>query len=148
MKYQQVSVEEVLNSPAFEEAVQEYSTYALGHLPKPNPDLDLYRRLGEAGVLFPITAVKDGELAGFSTVVLSPSAHYGKTLAHLETLFVRKQYRQGGTAMHLLEFSEQLAASKGAMAVTVHAPVGSHLGALLRRRYLSTHTVYMLPLQQ
>ncbi len=92
-----------------------------------------YKRLEALGVLHPISALLDGELIGYVTVLASEIPHYGRAIAVTESIFVAKAHRKTGAGLKLLRAAEAKARELGSPVLLVAAPATGDLAAVLPR---------------
>jgi GNAT superfamily N-acetyltransferase len=140
-----ISFVEFYSLPEFENIIWEYtSESALEDMPPINPNIDLYIKLNEAGVLTTLVAFDDDSLIGFANFIMSPNLHYSTTTAVTESFFVKEDYRKTGAGMFLLKEMERLAKEKGAIAFLVSAPTDSKLSAVMdkNKAYKETNKVF------
>jgi GNAT superfamily N-acetyltransferase len=140
-----VSFIEFHSLPEFKNIILEYtSESALEDMPPINPNIDLYIKLNEAGVLNTIVAFEDNYLIGFANLLMSPNLHYSKTIAVTESFFVRENYRKTGAGIFLLKEMENIAKENGAVAFMVSAPTDSKLSSVMdkNKAYKETNKVF------
>jgi GNAT superfamily N-acetyltransferase len=67
--------------------------------------------------------VYDGEVVvGYSVLIVQPNLHYSENVfAHVDIIYVSKQYRKSSIGARLLLATEQLAKDLGASVITHHA---------------------------
>jgi GNAT superfamily N-acetyltransferase len=112
-------------------------------LPVPAIRADDYKRLEAAGVLHPFSALLNGELVGYVTVLASVMPHYCRVIAITESFFVGKAHRRSGAGLRLLDAAERKAAELGSPGLLVSAPFeGSLFKVLPRRGYVETNRVF------
>lgn len=92
-----------------------------------------YKRLEAAGVLHPISALFDGELIGYVTVLVSEIPHYGRSIAITESFFVARAHRKTGAGLRLLRAAEAKARELGSPVLLVSAPPRGDLAEVLPR---------------
>lgn len=118
--------------PNFWALIDEYADEsAMAGLPRPTPNMELYRRLEGIGTLHTLEAINADGLIGFITIVATELPHYGSILAVTESFFVAKAKRASGAGLKLLRDAEAKARALGSPGLGVSAPVGSHLAELL-----------------
>ncbi len=135
-------------APNLAEVLAEYAAESrLPELGAPHAQVQTYRELEAAGVLFPIAAFEGSRLAGMILVLLAPLPHYGVLVGTAESFFVPKSARKRGTGLRLLAEAEGLANELGARALFVSAPHGGTLSCVLPRRgYRHGNDVFIKPL--
>lgn len=86
------------------------------------PDRLKYKQLQELGIINNIV-VYDGEtVVGYSVLVVQPNLHYSDNVfAHVDIIYVSKNYRLSSIGARLLLATEQLAKDLGASVITHHA---------------------------
>lgn len=109
------------------------------------PQRDVYQAMEDIGVLKCFAAFVGYELIGFATVLLPILPHYGRKVATVESIFLRKRYRGGMVGAELMLSIEAMAKENGCSAILYSAPVGGNLEAILSRRprkYKHTNSVF------
>jgi GNAT superfamily N-acetyltransferase len=96
-------------------------------LPPHNPQRKMYEAMERVSVLHTWGAYDDGKLVGFITLVNNVAPHHGAMIGTLESFFVHRYYRKGGTASKLLRAAEAKAKELGAVGVFASAPANSKL---------------------
>ena len=100
-----------------------------------DPDVDNYQRLYERGIVFAVGAFDGESVAGYCAVTVVPHPHNPAVLvAGNDALFVAPAYRNGLTAVRLMQASEAEAKRRGASRFTWHCRAGTPLIATLERR--------------
>ena len=86
------------------------------------PDRLKYKQLQELGIINNIV-VYDGEtVVGYSVLIVQPNLHYSDNVfAHVDIIYVSKNYRLSSIGARLLLATEQLAKDLGASVITHHA---------------------------
>lgn len=126
------TVDAVSNAPNLAELMEEYAAETkIDGLPEPKAKLDLYRRLESVGMLHVFSALIDGELVGFITVLAPEMLHYSAIVAVSESFFVAKAHRHTLAGLKLLKMAETIAKEKGSPVLQVIAPYGGKLFELL-----------------
>lgn len=99
-----------------------------------SPDVEQYRQIEQAGMLFAIIAYDDDEIVGYSINVLSRNLHYSALLVvQNDVLFVGKAHRAGRVGMRLIDMTKAAAAKRGARLMLWHAKEGTPLAGILPR---------------
>jgi GNAT superfamily N-acetyltransferase len=131
-------------SPNFWPLIDEYADEsAMAGLPRPTPNMELYRRLETAGALHAFEATDEGGLIGFISIVTTELPHYGRIFAATESFFVAKAKRATGAGLKLLRDAEAKARALGSPGLGVSAPSRSHLAELLPKLgYSQTNVVF------
>lgn len=128
------TVDAVSNAPSFAELLAEYAAESkIDGLPEPAAKLDLYRRLESIGMLHVFSALIDGELVGFITILAPEMLHYSAIVAVSESFFVAKAHRHTLAGLRLLKAAEDKAREQGSPVLQVIAPYGGKLFELLPR---------------
>lgn len=98
------------------------------------PDVEQYRRIEQAGMLFAVIAYDGDQIVGYSVNVLATNLHYSTLLmAQNDVLFVGRAHRAGRLGMRLIEMTKALAAKRGARMMLWHAKEGTPLAGILPR---------------
>lgn len=144
MIVQPSTIQRIEDSPNFWPLIGEYADEsAMAGLPRPAPNMDLYRRLEAIGALHAFEATDDDGLIGFISIVGTEIPHYGRILAATESFFVAKAKRSTGAGLKLLRDAEAKARTLGSPGLGVSAPIGSHLAELLPKLgYTQTNAVF------
>lgn len=143
------TVAELEAAPNLDVVLSAYaSESAMSELGEPNPQVDIYRKLEAAGVLFPIAAFDGARLVGFILVLVCVLPHYGAFAATSESFFVLQEERKHGVGMGLLATAETLARGMGARALLITAPEGSQLAEAMAglKRYRHSNDVFVTSL--
>lgn len=126
------TVAEMASAPNLGELCAEYAQEsAIDGLGAHNVQIEAYRQMEAAGMLYLIGAFDDDTLVGFLVLVVTSMPHFGSLAATVESFFVSSHARKGGTGLRLLRSAESLACSLGVPAMFTHAPVGSRLDTVL-----------------
>lgn len=134
-------------APTFGALISEYAAEAaIAGMPPPQARMSQYRDLEAKGFLHPFSAVMDGELVGFITVLHAPLPHYSLSAAVSESFFVAKAHRASMAGLKLLVMAEELAAELQSPGLLVSAPFGGKLFELLPKLgYVETNRVFFKP---
>lgn len=98
------------------------------------PDVAMYQRMFEAGIVFAVGAFKGDEIAGYCTVCVVPHVHNPSVVvASNDALFVAEAYRNGTAAGRLILAAEGEAKRRGASRFAWHCRAGTPLAAMLTR---------------
>jgi GNAT superfamily N-acetyltransferase len=144
MNVQASSVSEIEAASNFGELLAEYaSEAAIAGMPAPAAKMETYRHLESAGMLHVFSALSDGQLVGFITVLAPVLPHYGVAVAVSESFFVARAHRKTGAGLKLLREAEAKAASLGSPGLLVSAPFGGDLFHVLPRvGYAETNRIF------
>ena len=108
-----------------------------------SPDLSRYAELAEMGLLVLLGVfTADSQLVGYASVFLNTHLHKRHTVAVIDAIFIKKEYRIGRNGLLLIEACEVTAKNKGAKEVLVTAKHGSSFAKILARRYESSEICY------
>lgn len=109
------------------------------------PDIAMYQRMFEAGVVFAVAAFKGTEVVGYCTVCVVPHVHNPSIIvASNDALFVAPSHRKGTAAARLMRAAETEAARRGATRFTWHCRAGTPLAEMLAQHgYTPVDTVVM-----
>lgn len=98
-----------------------------------NPSTDKYQHLVDAGVMFMVGALEDGEMVGYCTMIVSGCLHNPDIImAASDALFVRKDKR-GIIAGRLMRVAERESVDRGAAHVVWRARHGTSFADVLAR---------------
>lgn len=99
-----------------------------------NPDESAYRRMEEAGSLLILTAVKAGQIVGYSVNFIVRHPHYADLMVcQNDLLFIDQAHRDGGAGIRLMRRTEQEGKKRGCRLMLWHAKEGTPLAAMLPR---------------
>jgi GNAT superfamily N-acetyltransferase len=133
------TVEDVQHSALAEE----YASYAIAGLPKPQPQWERYKLMEAAGVISVFGAFDDDQIVGFISTIGYLSLHYGVDITLTESFFVAKQYRKTGAGVKLLRAVEQMAKANGSAGLMITAPHNKELARVLTViGYKQSHEVF------
>lgn len=138
-----ISYVEVLDSPAL---LAEYGAEcSIPEIGTPNPQRETYARMESAGLMHSFGMFDGADLVGFAAVLVFILPHYGKQVATVESLFIRKSHRRGFVGTQFLRHVEAWAAEKKCEVVLYNARAGSRLEKLLfsLKRYQRTNSVFL-----
>lgn len=112
--------------------------------PEPIPHLDSYRAMDNSGIITVFAALEGHLTVGFAIVLCSVLPHYSKAVAHLESFFVRKDYRKTGAGHALYAECRTRAQEIGAVAFMASAKVGSGMQMFMKskKRCQITHEIF------
>jgi len=86
------------------------------------PDRRKYKLLQELGIIKNIVIYDGDVVVGYSVLIVQPNLHYSDNVfAHVDIIYVAKQYRQSSLGARLLLATERLAKDLGASVLTHHA---------------------------
>lgn len=137
-------VEIIGNLPLIDEYADEC---AIRGFPRPQPSLQMYMRMEEAGLFSCFGAYSGDKMVGFCTLLTHMLPHYSRLTTVVESLFLSKQYRTGVAGIKLLNACKLEAKAKGAASLLVSAPAGGQLEKLLTARKIPrTNSVFMVEL--
>lgn len=127
------SIAELEASDNFQALLAEYAVEsAIKGLPPATAKMDDYRRLDSAGLLHVFSAVRQGRLVGFITVVAPMLLHYSVPVA-VSDFFVARAHRKTGAGLRLLRAAEARARELGSPGLLVSAPCEGDLFRVLPR---------------
>lgn len=113
-------------------------------LPPHNPQRQMYEAMENMSILHTWGAYDDDRMVGFVALLVNMVPHYGLPIGTLESFFVHRYYRKGGTAIKLLQAAEAKAKELGAFAMSVSAPTGGKLEkAMPMWGYRHTNTTFL-----
>jgi GNAT superfamily N-acetyltransferase len=110
------------------------------------PQREIYDRMESSGLMHSFGVFDCDRLVGFATLLVFVLPHYGKKIANVESLFLAKPYRHGGTGRWLLGAIESIAAQMGCTAVLYNARRESRFERFLNAMpelYLRTNSVFL-----
>jgi GNAT superfamily N-acetyltransferase len=86
------------------------------------PDRKKYKQLQELGIINNIVIYDGKTVVGYSVLIVQPNLHYSENVfAHVDIIYVSKEYRQSSIGARLLLATEQLAKDLKASVITHHA---------------------------
>lgn len=88
-----------------------------------SPDKEKYHQLQEVGVIKNIVVYNEkDEVVGYSVLLIQPALHYScDVFAHVDIIYVDKQYRESSLGARLLLATENIAKENGASVILHHA---------------------------
>lgn len=117
-------------------------------MPPANVQVDRYRQLEDIGALYTFSAIEDGRVVGFITMLAPVLPHYGVTTAVAESFFVAKAHRHTLAGLKLLHAAESKAAELGACGFFASAPYEGKLFHLLPKLgYRETNRTFFKKLE-
>lgn len=129
---QRSSIPELESAATFVDLIAEYAEEsAIQGLPPPAARFETYRHLEAAKLLYVFSAIHDGNLIGFITVLKPVLTHYALPPAMSESFFVAKAHRHTMAGIRLLVAAENLTAEIKMAGLIASAPFGSKLAELL-----------------
>ncbi len=140
----QSSVQGIMGAPSFGALVAEYAAEAaIEGLPPPNARMEAYLQLEAIGMLHAFSAIADGALVGFISLLAAPLPHYGLPVAVSESFFVAHAHRKSGAGLRLLNLAEKKARELGSPGLLISAPFAGRLFELLPRcGYAETSRIF------
>lgn len=141
---EKVGVTDVMGAREFPALIEEYARESANPgMPPPIVKLESYKAFDATGFLHVFSAIKEGELIGFITVLAPPLPHYSCPVAVTESFFVAAAHRQGGPGLRLLATAEEQARAVGSPGLYIVAPMGGRLIEILPKRgYVETNRVF------
>lgn len=107
------------------------------------PQMEKYYELDKEGRLHVIRVCDDDHLAGAAVLLVTPSQHYPFPLVGVDSIYLRKPWRKGGTGLRLLAMIKGQAQALGAPGFPIMAPPESPLDKLCKLKGFShTHNCY------
>jgi GNAT superfamily N-acetyltransferase len=99
------------------------------------PDVEMVRRLQDAGLLFVLGAFDGDTLVGYSSAMVSPHTYNPSIICcNSDALFVLRPWRKTSVGARLIAETERVAAARGAVRMLWHTRAGTPLAAALERR--------------
>lgn len=140
-----VTIEQHFAEPNIAELWELYAEESkIKGLPPHNPQRQMYEAMENMGILHIWGAYDDGKLVGFVVLLVNIVPHYSVAMSTLESFFVHRYYRKGGTGSKLLQAAEAKAKELGAFCMLVSAPTGGRLEkAMPMFGYRHTNTTFM-----
>lgn len=127
-------IEEIQNAPNIAFLMEEYvSESHNAELPDPDAQWELYKQLEINGSLVAFCALSGDDLVGFMTVITTKMPHHPSPISMTESIFVSKDYRNGGTGLKLIKCAEAHARNSGSNCLIVSAPYGGSLAKVMPR---------------
>ncbi len=123
------------------EYAAECSISAIGPI---DPQPHIYEAMENAGVSQCFAVLLDGQIVGFSNVLMTILPHYGRKMATIESLFVSKAHRNTSAGADLMKTVEAHVKDAGCVGILYSAPAGGQLERLLKckKRYKRTNAVF------
>lgn len=143
MELKEVSVGTIFESPEFGQIVEDYRNES------GNPDLgeavpsrEFYERMASAGALRCVVAYDGSRIVGIVLVVATIYPHFGKTVASVESLWLDRSHRAGGSGLKLIRKAQEVARDMGAAGIYYGARVGSRQAELYGRLFTPMNTLF------
>ena len=110
-----------------------------------NPDVETYRKLHDAGLMFAVAAFVDGCIVGYCSVAIMAHPHNPTVkVASNDALYVVPSHRNGLLSGRLINAAVQEAKRRGASRMTWHCRAGTDFAnMLLRHGYKPVDIVVM-----
>lgn len=107
-----------------------------------DPDLAVYLRLEQAGILFAFAAIHNGQVIGYCTAIVSCEMHNPAIITCTsDALFVKKEYRNTTAGGRLMLAVEQEAMKRGAMHMRWVVRTSTPMRAMLEKHGYSAQDV-------
>ncbi|MDR2209364.1 MAG: GNAT family N-acetyltransferase [Azoarcus sp.] len=135
MDIRQTTFDEALAQADVNTLLTEYAREA-SSFGNPEPNIDAYKQLEDAGIAILLCAYVNGEIVGFCILTVFHQLQYDRIDAFTEALFVRNKYRNTGAGASLLRRSGRIAKEIGARSYVVTAPTGGVLHKAMERSKL------------
>lgn len=103
---------------------------------KLKPDVNRYKQMQELGIIKNIVAYVDGEIVGYSVLIIMPHLHYmDDKYAMVDVIYVDPAYRNSSIGVRLIDKSEELAKREGSSLILHHVkPHHQTLGKIIARK--------------
>lgn len=110
-----------------------------------NPDVEMYRKMHDTGMLFAVMAIEGDKVVGYCTVAMMPHQHNPNVLyAGNDALFVTPAHRNGLVPGRLIKTAEREAKRRGAQRFSWHCRAGTPFAdSLIRHGYQPVDIVVM-----
>jgi hypothetical protein len=132
MRVQPSTVADLATWPELPALAAEYAAESKADgLPPVVSDWESYDRAEKAGMLYVWSAVEDGRLIGFISLVVAPSPRYGVLVAQTESWFVTKARRGTGAGLRLFKLADEKSLELTGRHPQVNAPNDSDLAKVL-----------------
>jgi len=129
---QRSSVAELESAATFVDLITEYAEEsAIDGLPAPAARFEAYRHLEAIKMLYILSAIHEGNLIGFITVLKPIMLRYALPPAISESFFVAKAHRHTMAGLKLLVAADELSKELNLAGLMVSARVDSNLAGLL-----------------
>jgi GNAT superfamily N-acetyltransferase len=96
-----------------------------------SPSFERYNQYAAAGWFIQFTAREEGRMVGYGGVYIVASMHTQSTIATEDTWYLLPEYRKGWTALRFFKFMEKTCRERGAVEVSLTAPVTTKTGKIL-----------------
>lgn len=111
--------------------------------PGPAPCVEMYKACEDAGLTVAIGVFADGAMVGYAVAFVHRHLHYDLVCGAHDSLFIKKEHRNGRVGLELIRRLEAACADKGAQFIAWHAKSGSAFDKLLcRMRYQQEEVIY------
>lgn len=114
------SVTEIFSSGTIQTLLDAYAQeFVTAGVPKPNPQLEAYSRIEQAGMMQAFCAEANGNVVGILHLFITPNPLLAEPIALTEAFFVLDEYNQAGAGIALLREAEKHATQQGAKGIFV-----------------------------
>lgn len=107
-----------------------------------NLNMEMVTTLLDLGLLRNVVAVRDGEIVGYFSNIISPCIHTSRMTAKELGIFLHPSARGGSTFYRMLKLAEQIAKEAGCYSQMLAFKEGHDVGLAQRAGYTPTETVY------
>ena len=136
---------EIFGAPNAEQLIEEYGRECLVPI---DPQVELYARMEDAGLLQCVGVYNSQGLVGFASILIALMPHNGVQVGTVESVFVTERARRG-MGLALLSAIEGYAKAAGCVTLLYSVRIGSELEFVLgcRKECRRTHTTFTRDLQ-
>jgi len=145
MIVKKIVVKDIFDSSLFDNMKDEYedeskvSTIGISS----NPQLNVYQALEKNGSLACIGAYDNDVLVGFMTVITSVVLHYSQLSTTIESQFILRKYRGGGTWKKMMNLAEEIAKDRGSFMLVMTSAIGTDFEIVANRSgFNATNIMY------
>jgi GNAT superfamily N-acetyltransferase len=108
------------------------------------PDLELYSMMERAGIFKSVGVFNADKLVGFMFILSAKLPHYSAIKTTIESIFLKKEYRNSKIGKNLLQLAEDYAKLAGSDVVIASAPVGGVVSKILPKcGYRNTNLTFI-----
>jgi GNAT superfamily N-acetyltransferase len=128
----QITVDEFFSHPSSDALLKEYGEEcALVGMPKPNPNIEVYKQLEQSGLFKLFGAFNGDDMDGFLVFLISQNPHYSAVIGTIESIFTTKEARKSGAGTRLINTAKNLGKEYGAVGLFISAPAAGVFSKVL-----------------
>ncbi len=141
-----IRIADILDVSETKDLLREYTVEcSIPQIGETNPQRAIYDQMEASGLMHCFGVYEGSVLVGFAILLVFVLPHYGKKVANVESLFMRKSHRRGGSGRLLLSAIEKFSREKQCAAMLYNVRKGSNLERLFTvlPQYEQTNSVFV-----